>query len=110
MKKEDPCEMFRFQLQLLLKMEEMKKYPFAKMVIEKELTKSDYIETLELLEKLDAPYKDDCQSGFIHHQSFPLHYAGMLCHKLPIDESLEALECEDIYPDVEEKLMELSKH
>ncbi|QAS51701.1 DUF1878 family protein [Halobacillus litoralis] len=107
MKKENQCEQYSFQLKLLMNVEEMKKYPFTKMVIEKGMTEQEYNETLGLLELLDDTYKEELEYGLIDHSSLLLHYAGMLCSKLPVEGSLQALEGEGLYPELAKKLLQL---
>jgi hypothetical protein len=107
LEKENRCCTFSFQLKLLLEVEEIKKYPFKKLVIEKELTEKEYKETLNLLETLTQTYERDTESGLIDHSALLLHYAGMLCHKLPIEETLYALEEEGLYPALTSKLIDI---
>ncbi|WP_160917213.1 DUF1878 family protein [Halobacillus litoralis] len=107
MKKENQCETFAFHLNLLLEVEEMKKYPFTKLVIEKSLTKKEYKETLQLLEILHERYEEDIANGLINHSNLMIYFAGMLCYKLPIDEALEALNQQGLYPKLTNQLHRL---
>lgn len=88
---------YNFRLQLLTNIEEIKKYPFTKMVIDKELTKEEYLETMKLLKELDAAYQIEKEEGLLNPDPLLMHFAGMLCYKLPIKESLQALYEEGIY-------------
>lgn len=107
MERENRCETFAFHLNLLMEVEEMKKYPFTKLVIEKSLTKKEYKETLQLLEILNERYEEDVANGLIHHCGLLIHFAGMVCYKLPINEALEALDQQGIYPKLTEQLIRL---
>ncbi|MYL51156.1 DUF1878 family protein [Halobacillus litoralis] len=107
LKKENQCETFAFHLNLLLEVEEMKKYPFTKLVIEKSLTKKEYKETLQLLEILHERYEEDIANGLINHSNLMIYFAGMLCYKLPIDEALEALNQQGLYPKLTNQLHRL---
>lgn len=107
MEKENRCRTFSFQLKLLLEVEELQKYPFKKLVIEKELTEQEYKETLNLLQTLTHTYERDVESGLIDHSALLLHYAGMLCYKLPVEETLYALNKEGIYPALTQKLINI---
>ncbi|GEN52989.1 DUF1878 family protein [Halobacillus faecis] len=100
MEKGNRCETFAFHLNLLLEVEEMKKYPFTKLVIEKSLTRKEYMESLQLLEILNERYEEDVANGLINHADLMIHFAGMLCYKLPIEETLEALEQQGLYPEL----------
>ncbi|MBN9655855.1 DUF1878 family protein [Halobacillus sp. GSS1] len=101
------CETFEFHLNLLLEVEEMKKYPFTKLVIDKCLTKIEYMETLQLLKTLQERYEEDVDNGLIHHNNLMVHFAGMLCYKLPIEQTLEALDQQGIYPELTKQLIRL---
>ncbi|WLR47624.1 DUF1878 family protein [Halobacillus litoralis] len=107
MEKEIRCETFAFHLNLLLEVEEMKRYPFTKLVIEKTLTKKEYKETLQLLEILNERYEEDVANGLIDHSNLMLHFAGMLCYKLPIEEALKALNQQGLYPELVNQLIHL---
>ncbi|CDQ21112.1 Protein of unknown function [Halobacillus karajensis] len=108
MEKENHCETFTFQLKLLLDVEEMKKYPFTKLIIEKNVTEKEYQHTLCLLKELNHRYEEDMESGLIDHSSLLLHFAGMLCYKLPINETLCALHQEGFYLELTEQLISYS--
>lgn len=99
-KTEECCETFHFQMQLLLNIEELQRYPFTKMVIEKNLTQTEYEETMKLLKSLHETYIEEQEEGFLHHEPLLLHFAGMLCYKLSIEESIEAIYQEGMYPDL----------
>ncbi|MEC3883767.1 DUF1878 family protein [Halobacillus sp. HZG1] len=105
MEKVNRCETFAFHLNLLLEVEEMKKYPFTKLVIEKSLTKIEYMETLQLLRTLEERYEEDIANGLIHHNDLMVHFAGMLCYKLPIEETLEALDQQGIHTELTKQLI-----
>ncbi|MYL73078.1 DUF1878 family protein [Halobacillus litoralis] len=105
LEKVNRCETFAFHLNLLLEVEEMKKYPFTKLVIEKSLTKIEYMETLQLLRTLEERYEEDIANGLIHHNDLMVHFAGMLCYKLPIEETLEALDQQGIHTELTKQLI-----
>ncbi|WP_226576722.1 DUF1878 family protein [Halobacillus litoralis] len=105
MKRENPCETFSFQLNLLLNVKDMQKYPFTKMVIDYNLTEKEYEETLELLDLLSCKYYEDVNDGLMDHSSLLIHYAGMLCFKMPVNESLKAMYEEGLYVDLVKILM-----
>ncbi|WP_328515373.1 DUF1878 family protein [Halobacillus yeomjeoni] len=109
MKKENPCAAFIFQLQLLLNIEEMKKYPFKKLVIENGITEEEYHHTMQLLENLDSTYQKEIEDGLLHHETLLIHFAGMLPYKLPVQQTISALEREGYFPDLMKKLKELSE-
>lgn len=107
LEKGNQCETFAFHLNLLLEVEEMKKYPFTKLVIEKSLTKKEYKETLQLLETLNERYEEDVANGLMNHSNLVIHFAGMLCYKLPIEEALQALDQQGLYPKLTNQLIRL---
>lgn len=107
MEKENRCRTFSFQLKLLLEVEEINKYPFKKLVIERELTEQEYNETLTLLQTLTDTYEKDAELGLIDHSALLIHYAGMLCYKLPVEETLYALDKEGLYPALTKKLIDI---
>lgn len=108
MKKKTTCETFAFQLQLLLHINELGKYPFTKLVIDRGLSEEEYNRTLGLVEELNRTYIREQEEGLLHHDALLIHFAGMLCYKLPVQESLDALYQEGYYPDLMKKLIELS--
>lgn len=109
MEKENDCQTISFQLKLLLGMDEMRKYPFTRLVIEKNLTKEEYEETMILLQTLSEALQKDLSDGLVDHSGLLFHFAGMLCYKLPIEETINALQQEGLFTDLASKLKKLSE-
>ncbi|ELK47657.1 DUF1878 family protein [Halobacillus sp. ACCC02827] len=109
MNKENNGDLCAFHLQLLLDVEEMDRYPFTRLVIDREVTKREYRQTMHLLDTLEARYEQEKEIGLMDHTPLLLHYAGMLCPKLPVGESLEALLEEGLYEELISRLLLLHK-
>ncbi|MCA0969673.1 YhaI family protein [Halobacillus litoralis] len=107
MKTDQVVKLTQFQLKLLTGIEEFNQYPFTKMIVDRNVTESEYIETMQLLHTLDKKYKKDINEGFLDYESLLIHFAGMLCYKLPIEETIDALYREQVYPSLIEKLREI---
>lgn len=95
-----------FHLQLVMKIEEFSRYPFTKLVIDHNLTEFEYTDTLELLNVLNEKMMEEKAEGLIHYEPLLLHFAGMLCYKLPVEDTIDALSEEGIYPGLMEVLKE----
>lgn len=95
-----------FHLQLLLDVREMNKYPFTKLVINKELSRGEYEETIKLLETLSMRFEQDQEEGFVSCTPLLIHFAGMLNPKLPVQETLQALKDERLYTALVIRLIE----
>ncbi|MBN8233638.1 DUF1878 family protein [Halobacillus kuroshimensis] len=105
MKNVNLCDTLSFQLKLLSSIKEIDYYPFTKLVIEKDLTEMEYNEMMHLLQTLSDLYKEEKEEGLLDHSSLLFHYAGMVCWKLPITDSLEALQKEGYYKELTELLL-----
>ncbi|TGB05298.1 DUF1878 family protein [Halobacillus salinus] len=98
-------QLSHFHLRLVMKIEEFSRYPFTRLVIDRHLNESEYNETMELLHILNERYTEEQEEGFVYYKPLLLHFAGMLCYKLPVEETMQALYEEGIYPELMEKLM-----
>ncbi|RWZ55227.1 DUF1878 family protein [Halobacillus fulvus] len=87
-----------FHIRLLMEIEEMDHYPFHKMIVRHKLTEKEYQETLALLEELNTTYEEDEREGLLDHSGLLIHFAGMLSVKLPIEETIQALYEQRLYP------------
>ncbi|UOQ43510.1 YhaI family protein [Halobacillus salinarum] len=109
MERKISCETCQFHVQLLLKTGELKGYSFTKMIIEQNLDRQEYEDTLLLLDELNAIYEEDKELGLVDHSGLLLHFAGMLNYKLSVTPALIALYEERIYPELAAKLLQLSR-
>ncbi|MCA1022580.1 DUF1878 family protein [Halobacillus litoralis] len=105
MKNVNLCDTLSFQLKLLSSMKEIDRYPFTKLVIERNLTEREYDETMNLLQTLSDIYEAEREEGLLDYSSLLFHYAGMVCWKLPITQSLAALHSEGYYKELTELLL-----
>ncbi|WP_431800268.1 DUF1878 family protein [Halobacillus andaensis] len=100
MSKDDVKNDLHFRLQLLLNLTLLDQYPFTKLVVEKCLTEKEYKETMELVEYLYNRYLEEIEEGFVHHEQLLIHFAGMLCLKLPVEETFLAMYQEGLYSEL----------
>ncbi|SES69633.1 Protein of unknown function [Oceanobacillus limi] len=89
-----------FHLQLLSKTIDLKKYPFTKLIIEKNITNEEYNDLLELLHVLNQKYELQKEEGLLDFSSLLINFAGMLNEKLHPDETILALKKEGYYHDL----------
>ncbi|GGD23887.1 DUF1878 family protein [Pontibacillus salipaludis] len=97
------CEMdlnikkIAFQVQLLTNAEQMKDYPFTRMVIERGLTEEEWQEVMMLLATIDTTFKEEVEEGLLDFTDLLIHFAGMLNMKLHPDEAISAIKKEGYY-------------
>ncbi|WP_188455383.1 DUF1878 family protein [Virgibacillus oceani] len=98
-----------FHLQLITRLIDIDQYPFIKLVIEKNITRKEYDELFQLLQKLDLQYKIQKEEGFLDFTSLLVHFAGMLNEKLVPDMTIYALKKEGYFPSLMNMFIELIK-
>jgi len=96
-----------FHLHLLSKAINADKFPFTKMVIDKELTEKEYNALFQLLRRLDEDLKIQKSEGLLDFTSLLIHFAGMLNWKLSLHETIYALKDEGHYPELMAALMRI---
>lgn len=89
-----------FQIQLLTKIIDIKKFPFTKLIMEKNVTEKEYSELFEMLEKLNMEYRQQKEEGLLDYSTHLIRFAGMLTEKLDPTETIQALEGEGYYPEL----------
>ncbi|MCT2535563.1 YhaI family protein [Aquibacillus koreensis] len=99
-------EDLQFKVDLLLHICDMKKYPFSKMVIVKELTEKEYKEVMVLIEDLDRSFKEQKEEGLLNFESLLIQFVGLLPEKLHVEKTLQALKEEGYAPSLMKILME----
>lgn len=98
-----------FQIQLLSKVLDSKRYPFTKLLIEKNFSKKEYDELMQLLNVLNDRYKKQKEQGLIDFTSLLIHFAGMLNEKLRPNETIDALKKEGYYPSLMDEFARILK-
>lgn len=109
---EKKYETVSFHLDLLVEIADIQRYPLKKMLIEKEVTKEEYLEIMELLAVLNKSFQEQKEEGMLDYSNLLIHFAGMLTSKLHPDQVIQALKAEHIYPelmDVFLKILEENK-
>ncbi|WP_181349238.1 DUF1878 family protein [Thalassobacillus sp. CUG 92003] len=94
----EQCQMLSFHVQLMSNLEWTDAYPFTKMVITHNLTKTEYEQVFFLMEELHDTYEKYQAEGFVDYSPLLIHFAGMLSYKLNPNQALRALYQEGIYP------------
>ncbi|WP_163529633.1 DUF1878 family protein [Halobacillus ihumii] len=107
MGREDSYKDLHFQVHLLLNVKEMKHYPFTQMVVNHGLTEAEYLETIRLFEELEHTYEQNQEDGLIDHSPLLIHFAGMLCYKMPVEATIMAMYEENIHPSLTDRLLKL---
>jgi len=87
-----------FHIQLLSRIIDMNQYPLTKLMIEKNISRNEYRELLDMLHKLNKNYERQKEEGFLDFTSLLVHFAGMLNEKLQPGETIKALKKEGYFP------------
>ncbi|SFD36729.1 Protein of unknown function [Lentibacillus persicus] len=95
---EEQNETINFHLQLLSRTIDMNRFPFTKLVIEKNITKSDYEKLFNMLNELERQYKKQKEEGFLDFSSLLVQFAGMLNERFEPTTLVYALKKEGYYP------------
>src|SRR5699024_11870456 len=85
-----------FHLQLLMNIIDMRHYPFTKLIIDREITQTEYNELMSLLTELDHMYQSQKEQGLLNFSSLLVHFAGMLNEKLSPTETIISLKEEEL--------------
>ncbi|MBP1947331.1 DUF1878 family protein [Virgibacillus litoralis] len=94
----DQNEATAFHLCLLAKVINIEQFPFIKLLIQKDISRMEFDETMELLKMLDSQFEEQKEEGFLNFTSLLVHFAGMLSEKLYPNETIYALKKEGYYP------------
>lgn len=89
-----------FHLQLLMNIIDMTHYPFTKLIIDREITQTEYNELMSLLTELDYTYHSQKEQGLLNFSSLLVHFAGMLNEKLSPTETIASLKEEKLFVDL----------
>lgn len=89
-----------FQIQLLTRIIDIKKFPFTKLVMERSVTEKEYSELFAMLEKLNMEYRQQKEEGLLDYSSHLIRFVGMLTEKLDPTETIFALKREGYYPEL----------
>jgi len=81
------------------------KYPFTKLIIDREISEMEYDELFILLEELNETFIKQQSEGLLDFTVLLVHFAGMLNMKLHPDETMVALLKEGHYPELMEKFI-----
>ncbi|MFB4167083.1 DUF1878 family protein [Virgibacillus sp. JSM 102003] len=98
MKYSDRNESTTFHLCLLANVINMEEFPLIKLLIEKNISRTEFEELMSLLEGLNSLLEDQKEEGFLDYTGLLVHFAGMLNEKLYPNETIYALKKEGYYP------------
>lgn len=96
-----------FHLQLIMELIDMKKFPFKKLLIEKNLSEQEYTDLLHLLEHLNHEYHEQKEEGLLDFTSLLIHFVGMLNEKFSPNETILALRQEGYYIELMDEFISL---
>ncbi|ALX48705.1 DUF1878 family protein [Lentibacillus amyloliquefaciens] len=91
-------ETINFHLQLLAKTIDLNQFPFTKMIIEQNITKSEYENLFYMLDELELQYQKQKEEGFLNFSSLLVQFAGMLNERFDPNTLVYALKKEGYYP------------
>ena len=86
-----------FHIQLLSRVIDMDRYPFVKLIIEKELSREECSELMKLLVEINQMYEVQKEEGLLDYTSLLIHFAGMLNEKLHPDITIASLKHEGYF-------------
>ncbi|WP_246202557.1 DUF1878 family protein [Virgibacillus doumboii] len=96
-----------FHLRLLSKIIDFNQYPLIKLLIESNVTESEFEELMDLLAGLNNQYVAQKEEGFLDFTLLLIHFAGMLNEKLNPDITIYALKKEGYYPSLMDEFIKI---
>lgn len=94
---EERIECLEFYQELLLDITNTQ-YPLYDLIIKNQLTRAEYQGLLDLCEEISLIYSEQKAQGFIGYGPLLTHFAGMLNCKLDIGDTIDALNKQNIFP------------
>ncbi|QXE02668.1 DUF1878 family protein [Terribacillus sp. DMT04] len=97
-----------FHLQLIAETGVLDKYPFRKLLIERNVNEEEYAAVLQLFQRLNKLFLEQKEEGLLDYTSLLLEFVGMLPEKLHYWEVLLALREEkedDTYKNLVDELI-----
>lgn len=110
MSKENTKDALSFHVQLLSSLLDINRYPFTKLVIEKNVTYEEYSEIFQLLEHLDEKFRVQKEEGLLDFTSLLVQFAGLLTDKLNPNETIYALKKEGYFPSLMNEFIQIIKN
>lgn len=110
MKKNHDMETLSLYVHLLMEMDQVDKYPFIKMIIQKGVTEKEYQELMVLLSNIHEEYHSQKEMGMLDFTGLLIQYAGELNSKLHPDELMDALIQEKRYLEVMSELKRIREN
>ncbi|WP_156288797.1 DUF1878 family protein [Oceanobacillus salinisoli] len=92
------CNTSSFHIHLLSKIIDIDAFPFIKLIIEKNITETEYEGLMQFLNQLNETYLQQKEEGLIDFTTLLVQFAGMLNEKLDPNETISALKKEGYYP------------
>ncbi|PAD35042.1 DUF1878 domain-containing protein [Terribacillus saccharophilus] len=71
-----------FHLHLIAETGVLDKYPFRKLLIERNINEEEYAAVLKMLQRLNRLYKEQKEEGLLDYTSLLLEFVGMMPEKL----------------------------
>ncbi|WP_040954590.1 DUF1878 family protein [Virgibacillus sp. SK37] len=96
-----------FHLSLISRIIDMRRYPFTRLIMERNITNPEYKELMKLLEDLDDKYHTQRKEGLLDFSSLLIQFAGMLNEKLEPTETIYALNQEEIHKELMSEFMKI---
>jgi len=87
-----------FHIQLLTELVDMNKYPVTQLIIDNNLSKEEWEEIVDMLQDLDARYKELKEARRVNCTPLLIEFAGRLNEKLNPNETIAALKKEKYFP------------
>ncbi|MGP4106582.1 DUF1878 family protein [Virgibacillus sp. L01] len=98
-----------FHLCLLANVINMERFPLIKLIVENDISRTEFEELMTLLEMLDSQLEKQKEEGFLDYTGLLVHFAGMLNKKLYPDETIFALKKEGYYPSLVNEFIKVLK-
>lgn len=87
----------------------MEQFPLIKLLVENDISRTEFEELLNLLEILDSQLEEQKEEGFLNFTGLLVHFAGMLNKKLYPNETIYALKKEGYYPSLINEFVKVLK-
>ncbi|WP_226670067.1 DUF1878 family protein [Metabacillus litoralis] len=106
---EKRLEKLEYYQALLLQMVDTKRFPFYQLVMEKGLCKTEIEEIDKLCYELNSLYEEQKTQGLVIFTDLLTRFAGSLNSRLEVEETIQALYKQNLYPLLMADFLELMK-
>ncbi|WP_243385835.1 DUF1878 family protein [Bacillus kexueae] len=107
---EKRVENLEYHLRLLLKMSNAQKFPFDYLVVTKGLSEEEVNQLMNLCRKLELQHEEQKAQGLLYYTDLLTLFAGQLNEKLDINETIDAMLQQGLFPQLMSDFKRLRAH